>query len=411
MIQLVLNNNRLTGSVDLTSLPAGMTHLLLHTNQLSGSLDLTSLPTTIKQLLISTNQLTGSVDLTQLPAGMTHLWLSENQLTGSVDLTSLPVAMTNIYLHFNQLTGSVDLTSLPGGMIQLLLSNNRLTGSVDLTGLPAPMIHLFLHVNQLTGSVDLTRLPAAMTHLWISDNQLTGSVDLTSLPGTLTQLLLDDNRFASFLNLSGVALPAGLTTFRLGGSNRWICPAPEHPQLTDIPQCYTVTMSSTLSDTGSETRTPTNPLVLVMYYPAPRHGAVVQLLTVRGPYQVGWSKSSSCDVIGGSAVSGSTSTPMVLHGLKHGAFVCVSSNGEPYQLPRTHACMTGEDPIVCAQTHRVMPARLRLCNRIAEDLPGQQMCWCFEGASGIFCRNGYTEPWGAEEPTSIAEWEEAQARL
>ena len=47
------------------------------------------------------NKLSGSVDLTKLPAGMAELNLGRNQFSGRVDLSKLPAGMTKLNLSGN----------------------------------------------------------------------------------------------------------------------------------------------------------------------------------------------------------------------------------------------------------------------------------------------------------------------
>ena len=118
-----------------------MNDLRLDNNQLSGKINLTKLPNGIASLSLNNNQFTGEIDLTNLPSGLESLYLTNNQFTGELDLTHLPGGMQKLHLNDNQLTGEIDLTHLSDGMGYLTADNNRLTGSLVIKNLP-PRISL-----------------------------------------------------------------------------------------------------------------------------------------------------------------------------------------------------------------------------------------------------------------------------
>ena len=156
----------------------GLTEIDLDSGLVSGFLTLCYVPPEVKELKMSSltgSELTGTADLTHLPAGMQVLDLRNNQLTGKLDLTQLPRSMFRLYLYGNQFSGEVDLTKLPDALRWLSLNNNEFTGEIDLTQLPKRMIWLSLSNNRLTGEIDLTRLPEGMGELSLENNQFSGS--------------------------------------------------------------------------------------------------------------------------------------------------------------------------------------------------------------------------------------------
>ena len=132
-------------------------------------LELCYVPPKVKILNISgsfnTGKLTGSVDLTELPAEMEWLSLHHNQLTGEVDLTQLPDGMETLGLKNNQLTGEVDLTQLPNEMQYLRLENNQFSGRLDLLHLPNGMKELHAESNQFSASLIIKRIPQGMKRI------------------------------------------------------------------------------------------------------------------------------------------------------------------------------------------------------------------------------------------------------
>ncbi len=67
MVLFGRNENRLSGTVDLTQLPQSLQKLLLENNQFSGSVDLTQLPQALQQLGLGNNRLSGTVQRSMLP--------------------------------------------------------------------------------------------------------------------------------------------------------------------------------------------------------------------------------------------------------------------------------------------------------------------------------------------------------
>ena len=81
---LDLRHNLFDGSICLKALPERMEYLDVSETKFFGSLNLASLPDTLKKTLrfnADENKLSGSVDLTRLPAGLMNLSLYTNQLS------------------------------------------------------------------------------------------------------------------------------------------------------------------------------------------------------------------------------------------------------------------------------------------------------------------------------------------
>ena len=98
------------GSVEFSSLPASLeVFQIVYTLRVSGTVDLTSLPQTLQKLSLNFNQFSGTVDLPSLPRSLRSLELHKNQLTGIVDLTRLPANLTNIRLDGNSFEHYVGL--------------------------------------------------------------------------------------------------------------------------------------------------------------------------------------------------------------------------------------------------------------------------------------------------------------
>ncbi|KNH08317.1 leucine-rich repeat receptor-like protein kinase PEPR2-like protein [Perkinsela sp. CCAP 1560/4] len=152
---LDLSHNLFDGSISLEALPERMEFLDVSDNKFCG-VNLASLPDTLKKTLIFSayrNKLSGSVDLTRLPAALVRLYLIDNQLSGPVVLTQLPGNLKRLHLGDNQFNGSLDLTQLPPSLSELILDNNAFSGTVDLSQLPQRLEKLYLSENDLSGEV------------------------------------------------------------------------------------------------------------------------------------------------------------------------------------------------------------------------------------------------------------------
>ena len=157
---------------------------------LYGTLSLRYLPVSLVSFsvdrtfnLAHENKLSGEIELTSLPAGLTDFNLSENRFNGSVDLTSLPENLTHLYLNGNDLCGEVCLDYLPLKLQHLSLSKNHFTGTPILTKLPPALVSLGLSQNQFEGHINLDALPLSLKHLWLDENkELSGTYSLNMLP-------------------------------------------------------------------------------------------------------------------------------------------------------------------------------------------------------------------------------------
>ena len=143
------NASPVWGTVDTAALPQSLIEMELDGNAFSGSLNLMSLPRQMASLKASDNNFSGSVDLTQLPETLRDLDLSKNSFMGSLCLEKLPESLERLYLYENAFEGSVKLAALPSGLEELDLDKNRLEGKVSFESLPCRMCKLNLSGNRL----------------------------------------------------------------------------------------------------------------------------------------------------------------------------------------------------------------------------------------------------------------------
>ena len=151
---------------------------------LTGVLNGSAIPMGVTSFQAANNQVTGNIS-SVLPSGLLRLWMHNNRLTGFIPPT-LPSELLLLDLHLNQLTGNLPLT-LPSRLAWLYLDTNKLSG--DMPNLPATLLNLEIYGgNRFSGTINLNRPNEVVindnwiTDLIISDSSLLNSCDLTNTP-------------------------------------------------------------------------------------------------------------------------------------------------------------------------------------------------------------------------------------
>ncbi|XP_074306886.1 receptor-like kinase TMK4 [Silene latifolia] len=136
LVSLYANNVNLVGPIpDIFDKFPGLIDLRLAYNQLNGSLPDSLLKSSLQYLWVNNQGLSGSIDVVSGLTELKQLWLHDNQFTGELpDLTNLTV-LFDLQLRDNQLTGIVpnSVISLPN-LLNITLENNKLQG--PLPGFP-----------------------------------------------------------------------------------------------------------------------------------------------------------------------------------------------------------------------------------------------------------------------------------
>ena len=155
----------LEGSVDLKHIPATAMRFCASGNGISGTVNLESFSpgSCLHCLRLDDNALSGSLDLTSLPRRIGVVNFSLNHLSGSLSLINLPPDLIELKLGHNYFSGPLTLTELPPNLQWFFLDHNNFEGSVDLHSLPHRMKLIYLHGNKLlSGSVRVEKLPVAV---------------------------------------------------------------------------------------------------------------------------------------------------------------------------------------------------------------------------------------------------------
>ena len=145
-----------------------------------GPIALEWIPRTVTSFMATRCRITGTVDLTSLPSGMETSFIGNNNLTGSLDLTALPSQMRALACNNNQFRGSIILTRLPASLDKLMLYSNALSGSLDFGAteaqgglLPQALKFLFLQKNKFVGALRVPELSATVQSIDVTGNAIT----------------------------------------------------------------------------------------------------------------------------------------------------------------------------------------------------------------------------------------------
>ncbi len=191
---VILDNNRLHGSIPELSALARLKSLRLSHNHLTGPIPALGTFAELKRLQLHANRLGGPIpDLSGLTF-LTHLYLSGNELTGQIPELAALTNVTVLDLGSNQLSGPIPSVDALVSLRVLSLRANQLNGSIpDPHGL-LYLTELDLGSNQLTGPIPGLDSLVQLSGLYLNDNRLTGQIpDLSPLTG-LRRLSLNGNR-------------------------------------------------------------------------------------------------------------------------------------------------------------------------------------------------------------------------
>ena len=93
----------------------------------------------LKSLRLNDNALSGSVNVSMFPPNLESLWLHQNEITNfELSLLSRFPDLRDLRLHKNRISESAKLRALPSRLERLDLSSNRLHGLIDFDSLKVP---------------------------------------------------------------------------------------------------------------------------------------------------------------------------------------------------------------------------------------------------------------------------------
>jgi hypothetical protein len=201
-IRLFLEQNSLTGSLPPALLgPSSALSLILNYNRLSGTLPETPTSTALQDFRVSGNQLEGTIPLGyfSLPR-IVRLHLNNNRFSG--DFPRPPVgasqSLDNFFAGGNQFTGSIGLEwrrLTPNQPLLFQGYSNRLNGTIPDLFATHQFAYFNFDNNALSGTIpsSISR-QSALTHLNISNNLLSGTF---SAPRVRDFCVIDHNQFDS----------------------------------------------------------------------------------------------------------------------------------------------------------------------------------------------------------------------
>ena len=207
----LLNDNRLSGEIDLAKLPSGYIQILnLSDNEFSGELpDFSGRTETIFELHLTGNRLTGAVDAGRFHSSTRHIYIGNNRFSDELPDFSGISGLLTLDLSGNGMTGAIDVSRLPTGLFSLHLANNDFSGLVPDINAFNRLRTLDLSNNRLTGrlaDLNLSRVEmrgqTITSELYLNGNMLSGEIDLTPYTG-LRSLDLSDNQFTGDLSRLG----------------------------------------------------------------------------------------------------------------------------------------------------------------------------------------------------------------
>ena len=227
---LQLNDNKLTGTINVNHIPASLVSLSLSANNLSGpfpdlskftSLQIIGLHrnnltgnvstltgnnlSTVTSITINNNRLSGEVPNLAHMTGLRRLAISDNDFTGDFPTLDSAAPLGSVLAHRNGFSGSIPDFSSYESLETLALSDNEFSGTINASHLPEEKLRdLYLHRNKLTGSLPSMNAFTSLRYFYVHGNQLSGA-----LPTTWDALTSLQQLHLSFNSFTG-AIPSGL---------------------------------------------------------------------------------------------------------------------------------------------------------------------------------------------------------
>jgi Leucine-rich repeat (LRR) protein len=176
LISFDCRDNKITGSIPISSANSALAYLNCEKNQLTGSIPSLSSFSNLTNFYCAENQLTGAIPSLSLLSNLRVFYCSQNQLTGSIP--AFPTSIVNCTFNDNQLTGSIP--AFPTSIGLFYCFNNGLTGSIPslngLTQLTDFRCQAQNGVTKLTGSIPSLSDNSNLIIFACDSNQLTGSI-------------------------------------------------------------------------------------------------------------------------------------------------------------------------------------------------------------------------------------------
>ena len=103
-----------------------MLELCIDVNQFSKSLETGDLPRSMTLLIVAENNFSGSFSIKDLPPLIEHININKNQFSGKLELSYLPDHVVYFFARYNRFTGEIDVADISGSPV-VDLRDNKIT--------------------------------------------------------------------------------------------------------------------------------------------------------------------------------------------------------------------------------------------------------------------------------------------
>eukprot|EP00009_Paramoeba_aestuarina_P004383 CAMPEP_0201514398 /NCGR_PEP_ID=MMETSP0161_2-20130828/6250_1 /ASSEMBLY_ACC=CAM_ASM_000251 /TAXON_ID=180227 /ORGANISM="Neoparamoeba aestuarina, Strain SoJaBio B1-5/56/2" /LENGTH=192 /DNA_ID=CAMNT_0047910935 /DNA_START=95 /DNA_END=670 /DNA_ORIENTATION=+ len=124
-IREIRYSNLRAGNFNISALPHSTAIVWITSCAQTFVIDTRSFPRQLEQISLGLNRITGHLDLTTLPVGLINAYLWGNAMTGPLVLTHLPRGLVKLFVDQNDIRqGTVWYDNLPDSIERICLQNN-----------------------------------------------------------------------------------------------------------------------------------------------------------------------------------------------------------------------------------------------------------------------------------------------
>lgn len=269
---LIINDNKIGGSIPLLTGMTALQTFHLYGNQLSGALPSLSGLVALQSFNVNSNQLTGSIATYSGLNALQSYLVGSNNLTGTIPSMSGYPALQRFGADGNALTGSIPTFSGLTGLRDVFLANNQLSGGIPALASFTQLRNFVAYNNQLTGSIPSLSGLTALQEFSVFNNQLIGVLPSLAGLSQLQYFRVEQNQLSgpvpSVPSPVNALLPggSGLCFNRLSPSvnTAWDAATGSTPWSAGCVPPYLVTQTPALPFGGVTINTPSDTLNVVL---------------------------------------------------------------------------------------------------------------------------------------------------